>query len=85
MISESVRVGHDSEPRAGLHPAATAARPLSAGGLGRQGLPRCWVAAGPRHGRQQFLKQEFSWKNRETFALHSRRISLAAAAAGSQP
>jgi len=41
--------------------------PLSAGGLGRQGLARYWVAAawGPRHGRQQFLKQdsEFSWKH----------------------
>ncbi len=61
----------------------TAARPLSAGSLGRPGLARararCWVAAGPRHGRQQFLKQEFSWKNRETFALLSMRSSLAAA------
>ncbi len=64
---------------------ASAPRPLSAGGLarGRQGLASCWVAAGLRHGRQQFLKQEFSWKKRETFALLSMRSSLAAA--GSQP
>ncbi len=62
--------------------------PLSAGGLGRQGLARCWVAAawGPRHGRQQFLKQdsEFSWKHWHSSlpgsALLSMRSSLAAAA-----
>ncbi len=30
-------------------------------------------------GRQQFLKQEFSWKKRETFALLNMRSSLAAA------
>ena len=37
------------------------------------------MAAGPLHGSQQFLEQEFSWKNRETFALLSMRSSLAAA------
>jgi hypothetical protein len=87
VIFESVRVGRDSEPRAcrGLHPGPAAApaasrrlarcsaRPLSSGGLGRQGLARCWVAAawGPRHCRQQFLKQDsefprvrrVSWKH----------------------
>ncbi len=63
----------------------TAARPLSLAAqaatsrLGRPGLARCWVAAGPRHGRQQFLKQAFSWKNSETFALLSTWSSLVAA------
>jgi hypothetical protein len=60
-------------PPASRRLARCSARPLSSDGLGRQGLARCWVAAawGPRHCRQQFLKQDsefprvrrVSWKH----------------------
>ncbi len=87
MISESVRVGRDSEPRAGLHrdrcSAAQRWRPGLQWPAGAGQMLDSGMAAGPRHGRQQFLKQEFGWKNRDTIALLSMRTSLAAA--GSQP
>jgi hypothetical protein len=77
----------DSEPRAGLHrdrcSAAQRWRPGLQWPAGAGQMLDSGMVAGPLHGRQQFLKQEFSWKNRETFALLSMRTSLAAT--GSQP